>query len=207
MNALPGARIPLWVKIAWTAWITIWAPIYWKQYGAQNFLFFCDLGNVLITFALWLESSLILSWQAVSLVAVQILYSVDLILAVLFGKHLTGGTEYMFDQKIPLLVRLLGLYHLAVPPLLLWAVRRVGYHRRGWQVQTLTACILVPLCHVWRPQFNVNWARGIGHEQHVVPGWIYVLGYLIVASILVYGPTHFLLRWWADKRVNSSYAN
>jgi len=192
------SRIPLWLKIAWTVWIAVWAPIYWKQYGVQNFLFFCDLGNILITFALWLESRLIVSWQAVSLIAVQILYSIDLVLAFASGRHITGGTEYMFDPKIPLLVRLLGLYHLAVPPLLLWAVRRVGSDRRAFRLQTFTACIIVPVSHFWRPQFNVNWARGIGHEQHVVPGWLYLLGYLIVVSTVVYWPTQLFLQWWSD---------
>src|ERR1017187_8237038 len=122
-----NSRIPLWLKLAWTAWVLVWAPLYWKYYGAQNFLYFCDLGNLLITFGLWLESRLILSWQAVGLLVFQTLYALDLIAALLFGKHLTGGTEYMFDPAVPLFVRLLGLYHLAVPLLLLWAVRRLGY--------------------------------------------------------------------------------
>lgn len=199
MEIAGRSRIPLWLKVAWTAWVLVWAPIYWEQYGVQNFLFFCDLGNILIAFALWLESSLIFSWQAVSLLVVQILYSVDLILAFVFGKHFIGGTEYMFDPGIPLLVRLFGLYHLVVPPLLLWAVHRMGYDRRAWKLQTLTACILIPICHCWRPQFNVNWARGVGHEQHVVAGWLYVIGYLLVASLFIYWPTNILLRRWTAR--------
>ena len=193
------SHLPLWVKIAWSVWVVVWAPIYWGQYGAQNFLFFCDLGNILITYAMWMESRLIFSWQAVNLLVVQILYSLDLLGAFLFGKHVLGGTQYMFDPAIPLSIRLMGLYHLVVPPLLLWAVHRLGYDRRALKLQVWTACILVPICHFWRPQFNVNWARGIGHEQHLVAGWLYVLGYLIAVSTLVYGPTHFFLRWWAKR--------
>jgi hypothetical protein len=194
-----GERIPLWLKIAWTVWIAICAPLYWKQYGAQNFLFFCDLGNLLIALGLWLESPLIISWQAVSLVLVQILYSLDLAGAFIFGNHMIGGTEYMFDPTIPLLIRLMGLYHLVVPPLLLWAVRRLGYDRRAWMWQTITACTLVPICYVWRPQYNVNWARGIGHEQHVVAGWLYLIGYLIVAAVVVYWPSQIFLQWWSRR--------
>jgi hypothetical protein len=187
------SKIPLWLKIAWTAWVLVWSPIYFKQYGVQNFLFFCDLGNILITLALWLESSLIFSWQAVSLLVVQVLYSVDLFAAFFFGRHLTGGTEYMFDPNISLPVRILGLYHLIVPPLLLWAVRRLGYDHRAFKLQTVTACFLIPICSVWRPQFNVNWARGLGHEQHLVAGPLYVIAYLAVASALIYWPTHLFL--------------
>ena len=54
-------RLPLWLKIAWTVWLIAWAPLYWRYYGAQNFLYFCDIGNVLIGIGLWLESALIFS--------------------------------------------------------------------------------------------------------------------------------------------------
>jgi len=198
-TAAVGGRIRLWLKIAWTAWVAVWAAVYWKQYGAQNFLFFCDLGNFLIVLALWLESKLIFSWQAVGLLLVQSLYALDLIGAFVFGRHAIGGTEYMFDPAIPFLTRLLGSYHLVVPPLLLWAVRRLGYDRRAWKWQTVTACVVVPISHFWRPQFNVNWARGIGHEQHVVPGWLYLVGYLVVASTVVYWPTNVFLAWWTGR--------
>lgn len=190
------SRIPLPLKILWTAWLLVWAPVYWKQYGAQNFLFFCDLGNVLIAIALWSESSLMLSWQAVSLLVFQSLYAVDLIGAFLSGHHVTGGTEYMFDPRISLLVRLLGLYHLIVPPLLLWAVRRLGFDRNAWKAATLELWIVVPINFLWRPQYNVNFARGIGHQQHTLPASLYLLAYLIVVPMVIYWPTQKLLELW-----------
>ena len=52
-------RVPRWLKIAWMGWLVVWAPVYWRQYGAQNFLYFCDIGNVLIAIGLWLGSALI----------------------------------------------------------------------------------------------------------------------------------------------------
>ena len=192
-----NARIPLWLKVAWTAWVLVWAPVYFRQYGAQNFLFFCDVGNILITVALWLESPLIFSWQAVGLLIFQSLYAIDLIAAFFFRRHVFGGTEYMFDAKIPLLIRLLGLYHVIVPPLLLWAVHRLGYDQDGLKLQTLTCWIVVPINFFWRQQDNVNWARGLGHEQHFVPGWLYLTAYLIVVPLVIYWPTHVALKWWA----------
>src|SRR5579863_7913204 len=196
MNRQTNSRIPLWLKLAWTAWILVWAPLYWKHYGAQNFLYFCDLGNLLITLGLWLESRVILSWQAVSLLVVQTLFAVDLMVAWAVGKHPIGGTEYMFDPAIPLPVRLLGLYHLAVPVLLLWAVRRLGYDPNALKYQIFTACVVVPINHFWRPEYNVNFARGIGHEQHLMPEWLYLLGYLVVVPLAVYWPTHWALKRW-----------
>lgn len=198
-------RLPLWLKIAWTVWLLIWAPLYWRQYGAQNFLFFCDLGNVLIGIALWLESPLIVSWAACGLLLFQTLYIIDLTGALLFrGYHLIGGTEYMFDPGLSLAIRLLSLFHVATPLLLLWAIRRLGYDRRGWKLQTLMTWIVVPINYFWRPQFDVNWTRGLFfHEQHSVPGLLYLAAYLLVVPLIVYYPTHLLLAWasrrWASR--------
>lgn len=194
------AGIPLALKLVWTALVLVWTPVYWHQYGPQNFLFYCDIGNLLITLGLWLESRFILSWQAVGLVVFEVLYDIDLLVAFVSGHHATGGTEYMFDASIPHLVRALGLYHFAVPILLLWAVFRLGYDGRGWKWQIVLMGIVVPICFFWHPEDNVNFARGIGHEQHMVPGWLYLVGYLIVVPLVIYWPTHLALKNWARKQ-------
>ena len=195
-----NSRIPLALKIVWTAWVFIWAPVYFRQYGAQNFLFYCDIGNILITAGLWAESRLILSWQAVSLLVFQSLYALDLIGAYVLKHHAIGGTEYMFDPKIPVLVRVLGLYHIAVPPLLLWLVRRLGCDQSAWKWAALESWVVVPISFFWRPEYNVNFVRGIGHEQHSMPPWLYLTGYLIVVPVVVYWPTQLALNRWIRKR-------
>jgi len=189
-------RLPLWLKIGWTLWLIVWAPLYWRQYGAQNFLFFCDLGNVLIGVGLWLESPLIFSWAACGLLIFQSLYVIDLAGAVMTHHHLIGGTEYMFDPHLSLAIRLLSLFHIATPPLLVWAIWRLGYDTSGWKLQTLMTWVVIPVNFFWRPEADVNWARGLFfHEQQMVPAWMYLLTYLIAVPLLVYFPTHLFLDW------------
>ena len=197
---MAAMRLPLWLKIGWTVWLLVWAPLYWRQYGAQNFLYFCDIGNILIGVGLWLESALIFSWVACGVLLFQTLYVIDLLGRVLTGHHLIGGTEYMFDPHLNLAVRLLSLFHVVTPPLLLWLIYRLGYDPRGWKIQALMTWMVVPVNYFWRPEQNVNWARGLFYrEQHFVPGFVYLVAYLLVITILVYWPTHFLLARWAKR--------
>ncbi len=206
-------RVPLWLKIGWTLWLIVWAPLYWRQYGAQNFLFFCDIGNLLIGIGLWLESPLIFSWTACGLLIFQSLYVIDVAGAVVTHHHVIGGTEYMFDPHLGLAIRLLSLFHVATPPLLLWAIWRLGYDPRGWKLQTLMTWVVIPVNFFWHPDADVNWARGLFfHKQHAVPAWMYLLAYLICVPLLVYFPTHLFLqclsrRWKAPaepaRRVSS----
>ena len=198
-------RLPLWLKLLWTVWVLAWIPVYWRQYGLQNFLYFCDLGNILIAVGLWSESPLIFSWQATGLLLFQTLYTVDLIGAIPSGRHIIGGTEYMFDAHVPLSIRLLSLFHVVTPPLLLWGIWRLGYDKRGWKYQTVMTWIVVPINYLWRPQFDVNWARGLFfHEQHVVPGLVYLIAYLVVVPLAVYWPTHLLLNWLGNTQARRS---
>jgi hypothetical protein len=193
-------RIPLSIKVLWTACVLAWIPLYWRQYGLQNFLFFCDLGNLFIAAGLWLDSPLIFSWQASGLLLFQTLFTIDLAGALVSGRHLIGGTEYMFDPHVPLPIRLLSLFHVVTPPLLLWAIWRLGYDHRGWKYQTLTAWMVVPINYFWRPQYDVNWARGpFFREQHVVPEFLYLLAYLIIVPAAVYYPTHRFLAWLTQR--------
>jgi hypothetical protein len=102
----------------------------------------------------------------------------------------------MFDAQVPLPIRLLSLFHVVIPPLLLWAIWRLGYDRRGWKYQTLTAWIVIPVNYFWRPQYDVNWARGpFFRDQHAMPGFLYLLIYLTVVPAVVYYPTHRFLIW------------
>jgi hypothetical protein len=197
---MAAMRLPLWLKIGWTVWLLLWAPLYWRQYGAQNFLYFCDLGNILIGVGLWLESALIFSWVGCGVLLFQSLYTIDLLGTVVTGHHLIGGTEYMFDPHLSLAVRLLSLFHVVTPPLVLWLIHRLGYDSRGWKLQSVMTWIVVPVNYFWRPEQNVNWARGLFYrEQHVVPGIVYLLGYLVIVTFLVYWPTHLLLALWAKR--------
>src|SRR5262245_6081151 len=153
-------RLPLWLKLVWTVWVVVWVPLYYKQWGFSTFLWFCDIANLMILAALWTESPLIFSWQAVSVLLFQIAFSIDVVGRAVSGRHLIGGTEWVFnDSRIPLYIKFLSVgMHLASPPLLIWSVRRLGYDRRAIWCQIALICVLLPVCWWgWDADLNLNW--------------------------------------------------
>jgi len=71
---------------------------------------------------------------------------------------LIGGTEYLFDAKYPIWLRVLSLFHLLLPVALIFALRRTGYDRRGWLLQCGIAAAVVPLSRLAGSANNYNFA-------------------------------------------------
>jgi hypothetical protein len=91
-------------------------------------------------------------------------------------------------------VRLLSLFHLALPVLLLWALRRVGYHRRALVIQSVVAAILIALGRFVGPGANVNFAwRDPFFHRSWGPAPLHVLVIFTGLLVLVYVPTHAAL--------------
>ena len=149
----PRAR---WLALAWLA---VFVTAYASRYGWVVFLNLCDVAVILTCVGLWRGSPLLLSSQAVSSLMVDLAWDLDLVCTAVTGRHIVGGTEYMWDPKYPLWLRLMSTFHVAWPPLLLWALRRTGYDRRGILLQSVLAAVGVTASRlVLGPETNQNFA-------------------------------------------------
>ena len=182
--AVPSAAqttIPRWTKWAALAWLLLWFPIYWHVWGPKNFLQMCDIAVILTCFGLWTNSSLLISSQAVSALLVCVAWTFDAGWRFLLHHHLIGGTEYLFDASEPLWIRLLSLYHLVLPALLLWLLYRLGYDKRGWALQSAIALPVFIASRFTSPQKNMNFAfaDSFFHRQwgpapvHILVIWLF----------------------------------
>lgn len=190
-------RLPLWLKLAFTAWIVAWAPTFWLLLGPQNYFWLCNLANFLILVGLWRESRLLLSMQWLAVALVGTLWALDVGTAVLIGWHPIGGTEYMFDGEEPLLTRLLSLYHLILPAVAGLSVWRLGYAPRALAWQTGLTWLVIPTSFLLTdPSRNVNWTRGpFGSEsQALVDSLFYLVALMGLWPLLLFLPVHLLMR-------------
>jgi hypothetical protein len=189
-----AAPFPTAVRVAALAWLVLFVTVYWRTYGAGNLVQLCDVAVILTCWGLWRGSSLLISTQALSSLVVDLAWDIDLLWRLLLGRHLIGGTEYMWDPRWPLAVRAMSLFHVVWPVLLIWALRRVGYDRRAWLVQSLLAAVVLAASRFVVPEANFNFAHRdpFVHRQwgpgavHVALTWVVLIG-------VVYWPTHRLL--------------
>ncbi len=196
------ARIPLAAKLAYTAWMLVWVPVYWLENGWTNFLWICDLANFVILAALWSESALLASSQLAGILVIQAVWALDYLGRLALGFHPVGGTEYMFDESRPLWLRAFSLFHLWTVPLLAWMVLRLGHDRRGWLLQ---AAILVPLFPLGQQlgtrEQNLNWMWSpFGVEQTWLPPLAFAFLAVPITALLAFWPAEQLIRRLLEPR-------
>jgi hypothetical protein len=187
--------IPLWIKIAYTLFICLIVPVYWRHYGPANFLWFSDIALLVTVPALWLESSLLASMMALAITLPEVAWNVDFFVRLITGASVSGLSAYMFDRSIPRFIRGLSLFHVGLPLLLIWMLNRLGYDKRALIAQTLVAAIVLPLSYLFSgPQENVNWVYGFGEKpQTRVPAAWFLTFLMLMFPLAIYLPTHLVL--------------
>ena len=188
--------IPLWLKLAYTAMVLVIVPVYARLWGWRNFLWFSDIALVTVAVALWLESALLASMMALAVLLPEVLWNVAFFARLITGRRLGSLADYMFDAAKPRFLRALSLFHVILPPLLVWLVYRLGYEERALVWQTLLAWIVLPVTYaVVRPQDeNINWVRGLGERQTRLRPRAYLALLMLAFPVCLYLPTHYALR-------------
>ena len=201
-----GGKIPLLVKLLFTAFLGVMVPFYWSTYGPTNFLYFCDVALVLTLVSVWTEHTLPAGMAAVGILVPQMLWAIDFA-AGLLGTRITGMTAYMFDPRKPLFTRGLSLFHGWLPFFLLYLTWRLGYDRRALVRWTLLAWALMLVCYFLMPAppapadnpnlpVNINYVYGPsdeGPQQQLPPlGWLAFV--MIGFPVVFFLPAHLVLR-------------
>ncbi|MGY6588384.1 MAG: hypothetical protein ACXIUB_08870 [Wenzhouxiangella sp.] len=190
-------RLPLALKLVFTAWILLWAPSVITMLGPQNFLWACNLANFFILIGLWLDSRLVLSTQWLMVSLLGLFWTIDVVTAALTGIHPIGGTSYMLDPDFPTSAKFLSLYHVFLPLLTGYTVYRLGYDRRALSWQAALVTLLVPASWwLTEPERNIN----LAHEAVLIglgglPTHIYLPVLLVGWIVVLLLPVHLFSAW------------
>jgi hypothetical protein len=186
---------PLWLRWAALAWLAFYIPVYWRFWGLANFLHLCDVAVVLTCIGVMANNALLVSSQAVSSLLIDFLWLLDATWRLFFGVHLIGGTEYFFDERYPLWLRLVSLFHVALVVLLIWAVRRIGYDRRGFPLQSAIVAFLFVAARFTSPIKNIDFAFTAPiFNRPLGPAPVHVALSILLMVCCVCYPTHLLLK-------------
>lgn len=190
--------LPLWLKLADTAFVAVLVVVYARTWGWANFLWFSDIALIVSVPALWLESSLLTSMMALAVLIADGLWIVSFVWQLVSGRRIIGLSDYMFDATKPRWLRALSLFHLWLPLLLLWSVARLGYAQHALIGMTLLCWVVLLICFFFTdPKENINWTFGFGGKRQTHRHPLAHLAFAMAAfPSMIYLPTHLLLTAW-----------
>ena len=189
--AVPGL-IPLWLKFAYIAFLCIFIPVYVRDWGWANFLWLSDICLFSTAVAVIFEQPALASMMAIGVLPLELAWAADF----LTGGKVIGLATYMFDDSKSYFLRGLSLFHLALPPTILWMLYRFGYDPRAlWRQVAFTWVILLVTYAVSTPGDNINWVYGPGSKpQQMIPPNIYFAIEMIALPLFVLWPMHWLMQ-------------
>jgi hypothetical protein len=187
-----GHSVPMALKLAYATATPVIGVVYARCYGPKNFLWLSDIALGLTTAAVVTEEPLPASIATVAVLPLELAWAADFA----SGGRLIGLAAYMFDRKLPLGLRALSLFHLALPPTLLWLMGGSGYDRRAFPIQCGITAAVLPLGYALTdPEKNINWAFGPGNRpQKRIPPLLYLTLAMLAFPLLVHWPTHTVMR-------------
>lgn len=185
-----------WLRLVALAFVLVWIPTYTAVWGWRNFLQLCDVTVLLTAVALWRGDPLLLSAEATGSLVINTLWGLDAGTRLFTGHHLLGGTEYMWDAQYALPVRLLSLFHVALPPLHLACLRRTGYDARAFKLQcAIVAVVMLAARVIGGAEKNINYtfSAPLLHRP-LGPAPVHMAIIYGFCTLLMMWPVHRLLR-------------
>ena len=191
---------PTWLKLSYTAFMAVLIPYYLHAYGPANLLWICDVALIVTLVALWKNSRFLLSTQAVAIVVPQLIWCLDFAYQATTGDQILGAARYMFNPQISVFVRVLSLFHVWMPAMLLWLVWKNGYDRSAWKMQVaILWCVLLTIfCCLDAPQSasqNINKVFGWGDTaQTLMPPILWLTILMAAFPLGIYLPSHLVFK-------------
>ena len=188
--------IPVWFKLAYTAFVLVVLVFWLKHYGWRNLLWFSDIALIGAVPALWLEDAQIASVLAVAVLGPELLWNLDFVLRLATRRRVIGLTEYMFERERPRALRLLSLFHVPLPLVLLWMLAAYGYAAAvALPGAVVLAALVLPASRACgSAEANINWTFGPARVQSRLSPVAYMALLFATFVLVVFLPTDLLLR-------------
>ncbi|HEX7044377.1 MAG TPA: hypothetical protein VF203_07165 [Burkholderiales bacterium] len=193
----PGAAIALPARLAGSAAVAAFALLYTIQ-TAGSFLWFLEAALGAAFLALWLESRLLASIAALAALLPQLAWDIGFTARLLGSADPLGLAAPAFIPGASWSARAVAFVHFGFPVVLLWMLVRLGYDARALRVQTLLTWLTLALSYglAETAASRIPGSLGVGDNlaRAWLPGPFWLLVAMLAYPLLVYVPTHFVLR-------------
>jgi len=183
--------LDLLILIFLTSLVLILLPIYWKNYGPQNFLWLSDIGLFITVLALWFKSDLLISFVSVGLLPLEILWNLDFFIHLFSGYNLCGLASYMFENKYSNVLKGLSLFHVFLPIIWIYYLLQWGYKPNAFKCFIILLWLILSLSLlISTKKENINWVFKPEKYEFNQLFWLVIL--YILFPLFITFPLHLI---------------
>lgn len=185
------------INVAYSMFVLVVIVVYWKMYGPANFLWFSDIAFFGMAYAMWKDDSMFPSMMAIGVLPLELVWAFSYFSGFVgdYGQTWLGVGDYMFDQSLPLWLRLLSWFHFAMIAALIYMLLRKGYDSRALVPQTVLAMVVLVATHLWGiKEDNPNMIYPPGDFDQVIAQPLYSALQPLVLFGCIILPMHLLLK-------------
>lgn len=188
-------RIPPIIKLLYTAFYIGIVYLTVNNFNVLSLFWFSQTALFIVLIGMWAESRILISMASLSILIFHSIWTIGFFIRLIFGITATGGLAYMFDPQISPILRYMSLYHVVLPLLILWILKRKGYDPRAFKLQTLLAWIIFIATFLFTPmERNINWVFGPQSPQTLISPYLYLAIVMVTIPVFIYFPTHVVLK-------------
>lgn len=188
--------VPKIEKIFFTIFLIILIPVYWSNYGIENFLWISDIALFLTYAALMFENRLLISIPTLGVLPVESFWIFEFLMQLITGRNFTNLAGYMFEDKYSLTLKLLSLFHIIMPIIWIKYLVKWGYDKRAIIYMTLITWSLAIFTYVFTdPKLNINWVFSPKiHNWQFISTQMWLVLLMLGIPLLIFIPLHFFLK-------------
>jgi hypothetical protein len=192
-------KVPLWFKVISTLLCGATLLFNALNYTLVDLLWFCDVAMILVIIGLWRENSLVLSLATLASIGPQFAWQIDYFYQLISDKPLFGFTDYMFTASNPTVNYIISLFHVWMPPILIYSLYLVRYNQRALKTQSGLSLLIILLSYsltsdMFGPAGNLNQVYGPSATapQTWMHPWLWLFVIWLYTIVVIYVPTHFI---------------
>lgn len=182
-------------------WVVDVANVIFVIHKPAWLLWFSSLGLILTAVALLTQSALFIFVLFVSHFVLEAIWTIGFFSILLFNKGIPGITDYAFTSHFAQKDFLITLYHVLIPPSLLWGLLKTRkVYKSGWIWATLLTSLIAAITYIFvEPHEKVNCIHSVTYCSNAFsdifnkiqnPNRIF-LG-LALLTFFVFIPTNFI---------------
>jgi hypothetical protein len=197
---LTQQQVPKWIKYTYTLFIAVMVPAYYRHFGPTNFLWFSDIALLIMFIEVWLCTGILTSMMAVGALLFELGWNGMFTYQIIVGNTNPNFICNILTPGFPILFRILPLFHIFLPIIIIYMLKKLGYDKRAIWYQSIFGILVLCIAHMatTKPQ-NIDWTYAFNNSPYtnLPQPWNFII--VILLFMLFYQFSHFLLSKYCKK--------